>query len=114
MLLGHHIECLSGNESQVWRLCEGYFHAKFIEQCVWDGHCLWWGEGSMVRLRKKLNCDADKTKASSAGELQNGMQSASAERSLLTWGNYQGEDSVKSCQLPTFPTTRGMNASVLK
>lgn len=33
---------------------------------------------------------------------------------LLTWGSYSREDSVEGCQLPTFPTARGINASVLK
>lgn len=42
------------------------------------------------------------------------MQAAAGEGGLLIWGNYWREDTVESCQLPTFPTAGGMNASVLK
>ena len=68
-----------------------------------------WGEGR-TGSRKKSNCDADKTKALEEWELQSGMQSASEEGGLLTWCNYQREDSVESC--PIFPTARGTDASV--
>lgn len=43
-----------------------------------------------------------------------GMQAAAGEGGLLIWGNYYREDTVESCQLPTFPTAGGRNVSVLK
>lgn len=43
-----------------------------------------------------------------------GMQAAPGEGGLLVQGNYWRKDSFESCQLPTRPIARGMNASVVK